>query len=1156
MNFNPEQKEAIYSENPLILISAGAGSGKTRVLTERFLNICQQKLNEFLEGSTSDIGATVKEIVAITFTEKAAREMKERIRGELNTKLEELDKLEDEKNVNIAKKFWQQQKEDLDNAYITTFHSFCHKLLTRFAFKANLPPTFTMLDDIDSTLLQSECLDEMFADKTNYYKWKDAFIYYSKEQLKRAINSVYAQICEAPEQIDIKTFFEAEEILALQQDLLLKQKASLLEKFYQKAQPCVEEFPSSSELKGKLQEYVENISNHFGKVDLNNIDYDECYELLQEVMPKRKVSSWEDKCPALFELYVDIYNPLKQKWKNIPDFPTEKREQFLSIISCFAEMLCIFDEKYTKKKIEKAALDFSDLQKKAINLLENEDVRATCRQEFKHFMVDEFQDTNKLQMKMLDYIQPRFQFIVGDEKQSIYRFRGADVTVMRGLQNKVKQSDGYINMNRNYRNCHSIIGFVNAIFSEVMRESEDNAPYSINYSPLVSNRDDKEEQEVKVELIEMTENDEEEIEKDDDSQVSEVDCYDSEFDMLTERMLEIAQSEKKLVREKDTGVWRKAQWRDFAILVPSRTGLIELEKCLKDKNIPFVVHGGIGFFAKQEVKDMLALLRWIARPWESTYIAAVLRSPIIGITLDEMFAIKACGDVDNWQGFADFIYNRCYFNESGLATQTKAKLNKFYNLFTIFVPLTPQRAFSDTLYEVFNNSGLKQTLLMQPNSLQLIKNVEKLIETMNEQNPSSLEELLEKIDVLAMLGDREGEAEAELPEGNMVHIMTVHASKGLEFPIVCLPRLNRQLQKDSGSFRFDDKMRLVAKFTQEKKNNPFSDEEIVTPGFNIVKSESDIAAAEESKRLFYVAATRARDYLIMSAKDRLQKNSWYEMLLESLDTNPGILKCMIRKNQSQVVKQSKWEQTKDEFVAQTVSEEKVAPYTFSVSEIMDFMNDRQKYYESYVLKLHPDWLREEEIKADDKAKADDKQDKFIISATDFGTVVHRACELYDQGFGEDEAVLEAISVLFDDDEIPTNIKEIKLRVMKQLENYKKIESQIPKDHISSEWSFAVEIAGAYIIGEIDKVFIKDGKHSLMDLKTNKTIDTDSYKPQVTLYKMAYEKEMGVEVEEVSLFFMNFGEKGIIKLKPEAAYEKEVEEAIKDMTQLWRSLEEQ
>ncbi len=147
MNFNKEQLEAVYSEKPLVVVSAGAGSGKTRVLTERFVYLCEQRFKHGVLG----IGASVQEIVAITFTEKAAREMKERIRKRIREKANEAQEHKE-------KQYWAEQIEAVDQANISTFHSFCQRLLSQYAMLAQLPPTLTILDESKSRQLTRETL--------------------------------------------------------------------------------------------------------------------------------------------------------------------------------------------------------------------------------------------------------------------------------------------------------------------------------------------------------------------------------------------------------------------------------------------------------------------------------------------------------------------------------------------------------------------------------------------------------------------------------------------------------------------------------------------------------------------------------------------------------------------------------------------------------------------------------------------------------------------------------------------------------------------------------------------------------------------------------------------------------------------------------------
>lgn len=1149
MNFNDEQKRAIESEKPLVLISAGAGSGKTRVLTERFLYLCTKKLKEVVHGENSPIAAEVKEIVAITFTEKAAREMKKRIRLRISEEIVEAEQMNEDTRKHNTIAFWKEQREALDTGFITTFHSFCHKLLHQFALKANLSPNFTVIDEIQGKLIKNEVFNEMFAQGSNQKKWQHLFKYYSKEQIKASVTGVYSQIQENPEYdvVGYKGSFDTKELIKGQLEEINRKKVELLQEFCKTAKECILSFPPENSVKGKLKEKIPIIAGFVDSLKIDENKPDNTFNDMKDIFSGAHYT-WKNSAPSLYELCKDHYGSLANKWESYRAFPLERLDDFCEIIDLFMDLLCAFNERYQLKKEERAALDFGDLQKKAIQLLkDDEDVRNWCQREFKHFMIDEFQDTNGLQMGMLYYIKPHFQFIVGDGKQSIYKFRGADVTLMNTLEEQLLDDEGadYIDMGKNYRNCDSIIQFVNEIFSGLLVKTKESLSYGTDYKPLISNRTEEFEKypNKKVELILL--------EKENDEMLDD-DTFDSEFDLITERILEIKKQGQKLVKNKDG--WREAQWRDFAILMPTRTGLSQLEKMLNTKNIPYVVHGGVGFFQKQEIKDMLNLLRFINRPWENVYILALLRGPLFRLKLEDLFTLKRHMDLED--SFAQYILKGKFKTDPNLNSELKKKLGEFYQLYLKYVPLTAQKSFSSLLADIFENSGLKTALLIQSNPLQRVKNVEKLMELMVAQRVHSLEELLEQVDIISRLSDREGEAEAEIPEGNMVNIMTVHASKGLEFPIVCLPKLNTKTKETSGYFMYDQEYYLAAKFKEENENDPFKEEEFVTPSFNFVKSKGEVAALEESKRLFYVATTRARDYLIMTAKVKVNReenkeniieNSWLHMVKNQLINNPFLEEYLVQKSHTDIQLQKAELECQEKFTASLDIPSIELPYTFSVSEIMLFMNNPLKYYDYYILKLKDGWFEGEQDTPAIMVK------EKLIAGSEFGTLVHRACELYDQGFKEDEAVDEALLGLEDDEE--ANSPQIRNEILNLLESYKEINNLNIGAHEASEWTFVTEIGGAYVIGEIDKVFETDNGVHLMDLKTNIVANLDSlvesYMPQIYLYKMAYEKEENKTVDKVSLFFMRRGKEGLISITPDLKYQTKIEEAIKQMVELRR-----
>lgn len=1130
MKFNPEQEKAILSKKPLVVISAGAGSGKTRVLTERYVHLCEQKLQEKLGNPFSPVGASVEEIVAITFTEKAAREMKDRIRGRIEEQRSSVDKSYPNHEQEKAREFWQEQKEALDGALITTFHSFCHKLLHEYAFEADVTPNFAVLDDIQAKLIQIDIFEEMYDSPEYHQMWRPLYNFYTRNQLTEAIKAVYSQMKEIITSVSsIEAFFDCEEIVTLQLETIEADRQKVLVNFYENAKPYVMELDDRDKVQKK-------IVDHFSLVDDRSFEKPvSLFRELIEVMPKRVSSPWQESNPPLYELYENYFKPLKATWKNL-EGPTEAEiEEIKEIIKLFAHMLTVFHEKYDLAKRERAALDFSDLQQKAIALLENESVQKACRLTFKHMMVDEFQDTNQLQMNMLKFIQPAYQFVVGDGKQSIYRFRGADVSLMKGLVDFSKQdpNSDFINMSTNYRTCDSIIQFVNVAFNEIMgsEEARSDLSYKINYTNINSHRNGEEEQKCRVELIRIpVAEDEEDTDEEKEDQLS-------EYEVITNRMLGLIKEKQQIVAEKDT--WRAPEWRDFAILIQARTKLTKLEKALKDKGIPYVVYGGIGFYEKQEVRDMLSLLQWLNRPWEPLYILSLLRSPLFGVSVEGFLTIDEC--LEEETSLASYIYEGLFQDAEGLNDTIKGPLKKLKEFYESWVPYTPQVALKDYLHQLFTESGLKKMLLLQRNNIQLIKNVEKLIDVLAQFQTSSLDELLKQVKQLAVLSEKEGEAEVELAEGNMVHIMTVHASKGLEFPIVFLPDLAKGPRGDSGTIRFDKDVRLVVQYKKEEEDPLKKPAEKSSPSFKAIKAKSKDQAIEEAKRLFYVAVTRAKDYLVLSTVDKAANDSWYDMLLKSIEQN-GQVETYV-KEIPQISNYDKWEDTGLSYNPPTFVERNLTRMSFSVSEILTFINDPLKYYYKYIVKAEDEWL------ISNTEKQQIRDDSELLSGATLGTVVHRACELLDYGYDLDEAKEEALAIF--DDELEKKRYESAMNEL--ISNYHHLEELNLGRTVQNEWPFSVELEGVEIIGEIDKIVEKNDLYHLIDLKTNKIHSYEEliayYSPQLYLYKMAFEKEFKQKVDKLSLFFMRGGKEGFCTLPINVDVEEQMKDVIKGMSLL-------
>ncbi len=1142
MKYNPEQRKAIYGEEPLIVVAAGAGSGKTKVLSERYVHLCDLKLKSELGFECNqNIAAEVSSIVTLTFTEDAALEMKDRIRQRLMEKRQSVGSEYPEHRTK-ALEFWKKQIEDLDNAIISTFHSFCQRIVTENSFEANVFPNVAVLDEIHSKLLKVEIFSAMVEEAELNQQWPVLLKTIHSKSLQESLFSVYGKVREYELRGSLHETLHVEALLKHWQ--LMKQDG--LEQFESEFYAFFQSRPDTSRL-----------------TKANQATYDGLYHIFQQKLTgKEFIEGLRDKLKHikntvpvnLADQNGALYN-LLQNWLAIRELlqqPEENQDVLQTILREFAAFFINFDEKYETKKRESAVLDFSDLQQKAIMLLDNQDTQNYYSALYKHFLVDEFQDTNQLQLRMIEKINPAYKFIVGDGKQSIYRFRGADVQLLNGLGKTAKENHLYsfVDMNTNYRTCDSIIKFVNLLFEQphIMGTNLGEAAplYKTEYSSLEAARNDEKSQQSRVEYIKVTENQE-------DSQ------NENQYAMIARRMVQLKKEETE-VFDKDLKIWRPVEWRDMSVLMASRTNLTVLEKALKNLDIPYNVYGGLGFYNRQEVVDFLSLLHWLNRPYEPLYIMAVLRSPIFGVTMEEFLQLRHLHGEEST--LATFIYQkefRNHWNEPLIA-----KLERFCELYENWAPFSwTGGAIRNDLHKLLQDSGLKNILFLQKNNLMKLKNVEKVIETISDLNATSMEEMLTKISIIAVLSDKEGDADVELTGGDFVHVMTVHGSKGLEFPVVFVPNLSRSLPADRATFRYDNQGGISVKFELENEDDLLADGvKVESPNFQELASLSRDQEVEESKRLLYVALTRARDLLILTTKYKEEektrkKDTWYAWLEEALENNQEM------QNYIQWLDPIPEEKASTEateiYQGPSVKVTRAIPITFSVSEVMSYINDSQGYIEKHLLKLDPIWLADTETESDMVENIDAKLDEEAmltdttnlvenrVQPTILGTAVHRICELLDKGYQEQDAYRETFTNL-----IPQGEEELYLKQVRPL-----VQSYQNKDFgqpIANEWEFVLEIAGAQIIGEIDKVVQKDDQIEVIDLKTNRIHDNvaeliSHYKSQLYLYKMAYEAHNRVRVDTMTLAFLRDPGKGTYQIQYEPAYQQQIIQAITEMTQL-------
>ncbi|WP_078547735.1 UvrD-helicase domain-containing protein [Litchfieldia alkalitelluris] len=1094
MNFNTEQKQAIFGTEKLIVISAGAGSGKTKVLTERYIYLCEQKLKG------ENIGASVDEIVALTFTEDAALEMRDRIRHNLENK-----RLQAEDHD--SKNFWLKQMELLEGAIISTFHSFCQRILSEHSFEAELFPDMKVLDESGSFLLKHEVLSQMIEQAVDEQKWPHVFKAMEEYQIKDAVVSLYEKMREFE-------FNDHKKIHLLTSDKvkqwILKRNGSIEELYGKIVNFYAEDHDSSKFTKTTTEPYS----------DLKEVV--DCY-------PEYQIGFFEDVYKALIKIKKAPHATIKkqcqpfyellEQWVEVRDFCScASRENLIFIESFsfeFGQLLEEFSLEYEFKKREQALLDFSDLQQKSVSLLTNKDLSTFYQEKYKHFMIDEFQDTNQLQLSMLDKIRPEYTFIVGDGKQSIYRFRGADVRLINQKikESKEKSNARFIDMNINYRTCGSIIEFINQLFEQNhmmgYKLNESTPIYKTEYTPLIPNRNSVTELDKRVEYIKVSEQHDETEDR-------------NQYMMIARRAVELWKN-KTLIFDKDSREWRPVLWSDIAVLIPSRASLSRLERAFNKYQVPYSVHSGVGFYDRNEIVEMTSLLNWINRPFEPLHIIAMLRGPLIGLTVEDLLDIHAL--VKDPYQLGNFLYEEGFLDETTLNSKVKMGLQKFVKMCKRFVPFMLTGSVEEKLKQIFEESGLKYLFLMNKNGLHQVRNVEKLIDQLVDMNTPSLEEMLTKLSILKSASkDREGDADVERVGGETLSIMTIHGSKGLEFPVVFVPNLSKSLQTDKSSVRFDPEEGMYLRLKWEDKEEFFSEEiQIETPDFSSLSSDVKNQELEESKRLLYVALTRARDYLILTTKEKDTSNTWANWLNEGLMNNQQLLEMITIKDE--IEEQDPVGQEFEIYSGPTKKVERRIPIYLSVSEILTYLQDPTEHYYRYILKIEP---MEEELPQEETkwwAKRANGIDPLLL-----GTLVHKVCELLDQGLQRNEAYDNALLLVDRDKE----------NYLTQLDPL--IDSYISKNlgtSIENEWGFELEMEHIIIIGEIDKVVDIDGDLYVIDLKTNRINDNledliSYYKPQLYLYKLAYEQKTGKQINGMKLFLLRDEEQGLydIEVNPE------------------------
>jgi ATP-dependent helicase/nuclease subunit A len=788
-DWTEEQRQAIARREGDLLLDAAAGSGKTSVLVERFV---QSVLRD---------GLDVTAILTITFTDKAAAEMRERIRR----RLRELGQLEAARAT--------------EGAYISTIHGFCARLLRAQALSAGLDPRFRVLDGWEAGRLADEvfdqALDELGRSEPGALELIAA---HTPAGLRGAILGTHAQ---------------------------LRSRGQLEPRL-----PGLGPAPDLEAARTRLEQAGAAAARELSSVDRPSARVLEalgrlegCSELAQEPWPAslgdlalpggNGAALSTPVCQSYTEALADFRAACEHRWA------TRAHGLLDSLLGSFAS-------RYAERKRQESGLDFEDLELMALELVRgNAELREGLRNRFARIMVDELQDTNHVQMELIEQLATGNLFTVGDALQSIYGFRHADVELFESRGRRLQDVGARATLRTNFRSRPAILDAINRAFTTELGE---------RFRPLEAGRSDAEGHEPLVELIVADKG----AEWDYDGLVSA--WRVAEAQALGDRLAGLMAA-------------REATPGQTVLLLRAATDMRVYERALEDRGIPTYVIGGRGYWGHPQVVDMVAYLRALANPRDQEAMYTVLASPLVGLSLDTLVILGAAGRSagrDPWWVLTD---PEDRLDE--LDPEQRESLERFAGWFAGEREAAVRLRVEQLIDRALAHTGYDDAVLALPGGQRRLANLRKLMRLGSELGPSSGDPLREFLELARFRsagwggGDRaESEAPVEGEGLDAVRLMTIHRAKGLEFGTVCVADLGRapfarhELMRIGRDGRFG--LRLSQPGTARSEG---------ALDYRALGDEQAQADGAEERRLFYVAMTRACERLILSGAAKL--DPWY-----------------------------------------------------------------------------------------------------------------------------------------------------------------------------------------------------------------------------------------------------------------------------------------
>jgi ATP-dependent helicase/nuclease subunit A len=874
-----EQRSAIYNRDVSIGLSAGAGCGKTHVLTRRFLTHLEPSGN----GHTS-AAAPLARVVAITFTDRAAREMRDRIREECAKKLRDCEEGEISHWLTVVR--------GLDAARISTIHAFCSGLLRRHAVAAGIDPQFRPLEmDVGEALLRQSVARTvkrlLEAGDPNCFRLLSEF---GLEPLRRALRKlVLGRAVADTHRFQNHTASQfAEEWRDYLDHVFLPRAARDLgesDVTSQILRLLKDNVPSNPTMQDRRRTLLSGLT---ALRDTRTPDVRQVFELREaaKVQGGGGKSAWADE--ETYEAVKKSLERFRSKVDDVKEFATfEPRdiEQAAQVSAALVSVVEAAVADFCAAKVEAGVLDFDDLLVKTRDLLRNSpDVHREAAASIDALLVDEYQDTDRIQSEIVealvgDGLLSGKLFFVGDSKQSIYRFRGAEPSVFDATRNSLPEG-GRLPLTHNFRSQPEILSFVNSLFRPVMEGYEALVPHRTQLSPRPS-----------VEFLFAFPGPEEAAESDPNS-LEEHRRREAEW--IARRILALLSDPTPRIPERDPESHvehlRRVKAGDIAVLFRAMSDAAIYEDVFRRRGVEYYLVGGRAFFAQQEVYDLVNLCTFLNDPADSIALVGVLRSPFFSLSDDTIVAMTQVGKLSPREALRQPP-------PSGISETQCDQVRLAARVIDELLERKDRVPLADLVELALERTAYDASLLCEFLGRRKVANLRKLIEMARQFDRSgigTLGDFTRRIQDSVSEQTIEDLAATHPESSNVVRLMTIHQAKGLEFPVVILADMER---KNRGSFSDAVYHRNFGPILVPPK---FGADEPRHPAIEMHRYVEDREDDEESLRILYVALTRAADHLILSAGlaadpalvgDRSVRSQWLRLLAERYDLGTGLPKA-------------------------------------------------------------------------------------------------------------------------------------------------------------------------------------------------------------------------------------------------------------------------